>query len=264
MKVIDQTTLPADVIGRVTVGEYNGHEYVYFFVVNTCIRYEVNKGQLTLDSTWNPGTLLVSGQTAGWALVVLHDWVVGQCNGLPASTPLSVFAVNQGDASKQFMIQPFAGDPIPPLVKAAFSKQAPGGTQAISWNAATVSVDPQSNLIYAMDALPGEIAAVHLSSSGLQTAWKVAQTTTEFIAIIGPPDQRVIVGFEHSRSRDSGYQHGGRGRVAERSDGSGDRAVGAVAGYDVRDDGPAVLLRRYVLSERGRITVQAPAGSRWL
>ena len=32
------------------------------------------------------------------------------------------------------------------------------------------------------------------SSSGLQTAWKVAQTTTEFIAIMGPPDQRVIVG----------------------------------------------------------------------
>lgn len=92
------------------------------------------------------------------------------------------------------MNQPFAGDPIPPLVKAAFSKQAPGGTQAVSWNAATVSVDPQSNVIYAMDALPGEIAAVRLSVSGLQTAWKVAQTTTEFIAIIGPPNQRVIVG----------------------------------------------------------------------
>ena len=67
-------------------------------------------------------------------------------------------------------------------------KQAPGGTQAVSWNAATVSVDPHSNLIYAMDALPGEIAAVRLSSSGLHTAWKVTQTTTEFIAIIGPPD----------------------------------------------------------------------------
>ena len=94
------------------------------------------------------------------------------------------------------MIQPFAGDPIPPLVKVAFSKQAPGGTQAVSWNAATVSVDPQSDLIYAMDALPGEIAAVHLGSSGLRTAWKVAQTTTEFIAIIGPPNQRVIVGSD--------------------------------------------------------------------
>jgi len=196
MTVIDQTTLPADVIGRVTVGKYNSHEYVYLFLVDTCIRYEVDKGRLTLDPTWNPGTLLLPGQTPGWALVLQHDWVVGQSNGLPASVPLSVFAINQGDASKQFNIQPFAGDPIPPLVKAAFSEQAPGGTQAVSWDAATVSVDPHSNLIYAMDALPGEIAAVHLGSSGLQTAWKAAQTTTEFIAIIGPPDQRVIVGSD--------------------------------------------------------------------
>ncbi len=196
MKVIDQTTLSADVIGRVTVGEHQGHEYAYLFVVNTCLRYEVKKGHLTLDSTWKPGPLLLSGQTPGWAMVVLNDWVVGQSNGLPASAPLSVFAINQGDAAKQFMLQPFAGDPIPPLVKLAFSKQAPGGTQAVSWNAATVSVDPHSNLIYAMDALPGEIAAVRLSSSGLHTAWKVAQTTTEFIAIIGPPDRRVIVGSD--------------------------------------------------------------------
>ncbi|HUA35363.1 MAG TPA: hypothetical protein VMA09_17265 [Candidatus Binataceae bacterium] len=196
MTIVDQTTFSADVIGRATVAEYNGHEYVYFFVVDTCVRYEINQGHLTLDSTWNPGPLLTSGQTSGWALVVLNDWVVGQSNGLPASAPLSVFAVNQGDASKQSTIQPFAGDPIPPLVKLAFSKQGPGGTQAVSWNAATVSVDPESNLIYAMDALPGEIAGVHLSSSGLETAWKAAQTTTEFIAIIGPPNERVIVGSD--------------------------------------------------------------------
>ena len=194
MKIIDQTTMATDVIGRVTVAEFDGREYAYFFVVDTCIRYEVDQGHLTLDSTWNPGPLLLPGQTPGWAIVVLNDWVVGPTNGLPASAPLSVFAVNQGDASSQFAIQPFAGDPIPPLVKAAFSNQAPGKTQAVSWNSATVSVDPESNLIYAMDALPGEIAAVHLSSSGLQTAWKASQTTAEFIAIIGPPNQRVVVG----------------------------------------------------------------------
>jgi hypothetical protein len=196
MKVIDQTTLAADVIGRATVGRYNGREYVYLFAVDGCIRYEVDRGRLTLDPTWKTGPLLVSGQTPAWALVVLNDWIVGQTNGLPASAPLSVFAVNQGNASEQFTIQPFAGDPIPPLVKAAFSKQGPGGTQAVSWTAATVSADPQSNLIYVMDALPGEIAAVRLASSGLQTAWKAAQTTTEFIAIIGPPDRRVIVGTD--------------------------------------------------------------------
>jgi len=196
MTVIDQTILPAQVIGRVTVGQYNGHEYVYFFVVNTFMRYEAHAGRLTLDSSWNPGNLLVAGQTAGWAAAVINDWVVGQCNGLPASAPLSVFAVNQGDAAKQFTLQPFVGDPIPPLVKAAFLKQAPGGTQAVSWNAATVSTDPDTNLIYVMDALPGKVAAVRISASGLQTVWTADQTTTEFIAVIGSRRQRVIVGSD--------------------------------------------------------------------
>jgi hypothetical protein len=129
MTVIDQATLPAQVIGRVTIAQYKGHDYVYFFAQETCIRYRVEAGRLTFDSSWNPGTLLGTGQTAGWALVALNDWVVGQTNGLPASAALSVFAVNQGDASQQFTLQPFVGDSVPPLVKAAFSKQAPGGTQ---------------------------------------------------------------------------------------------------------------------------------------
>jgi hypothetical protein len=104
MKIIDQVTNPADVIGRVTVTDCNGREYAYFFSVNPCIRYGITKGHLALDTTWNPGPLLISGQTPAWALVDLNDWVVGQTNGLPASTPLSVFAINQGNASKQFMI----------------------------------------------------------------------------------------------------------------------------------------------------------------
>jgi hypothetical protein len=194
MKIIDQVTMAADVIGRVTVTEFNGRDYAYFFVVNTCVRYEINHGRLTLDSTWKPGPMLLSGQTPGWALVAMNNWIVGPTNGLPASTPLSVFAVDQGDASKRFTIQPFAGDPIPLAVRIAFSRQGPGGTQAVSWNSATVSVDPESNLIYALDALPGEIAGLHLGFGGLATVWKAQQTTTEFIAIIGPPWQRVIVG----------------------------------------------------------------------
>ena len=36
-------------------------------------------------------------------------------------------------------------------------------------------------------------------SSGLESEWKVDQTTTEFIAIIGPPDQRAIVATDIPR-----------------------------------------------------------------
>ena len=49
--------------------------------------------------------------------------------------------------------------------------------------------------------------------------------------------------------------------MAERRDGPGDCPVGEVARDDVGNDGPAVLLRRHVISKRGGITVQAPAGS---
>jgi len=148
---------------------------------------------LTLDPSWTTGPLLTAGQTLGWATVVMGDWVLGQCNGVPASAPASVYAVNQGDASKRFTIQPFANDPIPPAVKAAFRKQGPGGTPAVSWIPSTLSADPDTNLIYMLDALPGKIAALRLTPSGLETAWQVSQTTTEFIAIIGPQDRRAIV-----------------------------------------------------------------------
>ena len=126
----------------------------------------------------------------------MDDWVVGQVNTLPSATALSVIAINQSDASKQFSIQPFLGDPIPPLVAAAFSTAAKGGVPAISWAPASVSADPDSHLIYAIDSLPGKIAAIKLTHDGLEISWKVNQTTTEFTALIGSKQERVLVGTD--------------------------------------------------------------------
>ena len=111
-----------------TIGRYHSQEYVYFFVGNTFMRYKVDAGRLTLDDSWDPG-LLVAGQTAGWAAVIINDWVVGQCNGLPASAALSVFAVNQGDASHQFTLQPFVDDPRPSSRPSSRSKLMVTGCQ---------------------------------------------------------------------------------------------------------------------------------------
>jgi hypothetical protein len=194
MTVLDTVTLPGQVIGRATIGRYQGREYVYLFAQTGFIRYAIGaKGALTLDPSWTTGPLLTAGQTLGWAAVVMGDWVLSQCNGLPASAPLTVYAVNQGDASKRFTLQPFVDDPIPPAVKAAYRKQGPGGTQAVSFVASTLSADPETNLMYVLDAVPGKIAGIRLTPSGLETAWKVSQTTTEFIAVIGPQDSRVLV-----------------------------------------------------------------------
>ena len=198
MEVIDQVTLPATIFGRLTVGSHEGRSYVYLFSTNTFIRYLVNNGILTFDASWNPGTITLAGQNPGSALVAFDDWVVGQCNGSPSATALSVVAVNQGNASLQFAIQPFLGDPIPPLVAEAFSTAA-NGEPAISWMPSSVSVDPEEHIVYAMDAVPGKIAAIKLGSKGLRILWKADQTTTEFIAIIGRKQKRVIVGTDIPR-----------------------------------------------------------------
>jgi len=194
MTVVDTVTMPGEVIGRVTLGGYQGQEYAYFFTQDGFIRYKITPaGMMMLDPSWATGPLLTSGQTVGWATVIMGDWVITQCNGLPASAPLSVYAVNQGNAANRLTVEPFTDDPIPPLVKKAYSKQGPGGTQAVSFIPSTLSVDPDTDIIYAMDAIPGEIAAIKLTSSGLTTIWKVHQTTTEFIAIIGSLQRRAIV-----------------------------------------------------------------------
>jgi len=197
MKVMSQITLANTLASRVTVGTYNQQNYVYLVGSSSWLRYSVSdSGEFSLDSSWNPGTLLLAGQTPGSTLVVMNDWIIGQSNASPAATELSVIAVNQGNAQTQFSIQPFVGDPIPPLVATAFSFAAPGGVPAISWMPAPVSADPETNIVYMMDALPGVMSAYTLSSTGFNFLWKATQTTTENIAIIGSQAERIIVGTD--------------------------------------------------------------------
>lgn len=195
MTVIDSITLPAPVAARPTIAKHNHCTYVYLMEANTLIRYRIKKGKFTLDDSWNPGTITLQGQTTPTSFVIMDDWIVGQVNTLPSAVALSVIAINQSDATKQFSIQPFAGDPLPPLVAAAFSSAA-NGQPAISWAPASVSADPHSRLIFASDSLPGKIAAIKLTCKGLDVVWKANQTTTEFTALIGSQRKRVLVGTD--------------------------------------------------------------------
>ena len=189
MQYTDQVTLSNPVGARPTVTRYQGIDYVYLLEATTAIRYLVQDGKFMLDNTWNPGTITLTGQTLCTSFVVINDWVVAQTNTLPATTALSVISIHQGDATNQFSIQPFLGDPIPPLIDAAFSP-------AISWAPMSVSGDSDTNLIYASDALPGKIAAISISKNGLQVVWKADQRTTEFTALINPSTSRVVVGTD--------------------------------------------------------------------
>lgn len=196
MTVVDTITLKTPVGARPTIGVFDGKNYVYLLEPTTAIRYEVADGKFILDNSWKPGTITLDGQTLCTSFVVINDWVVAQTNTLPAATALDVIAISQADASLVYTLQPFAGDPIPPLILAAFSMATADKTQAYSWAPMSVSADPENNLIYAADALPGKLAAITITSNGLETVWKADQRTTEFTALIGPKDKRVVVGTD--------------------------------------------------------------------
>jgi len=59
-----------------------------------------------------------------------------------------------------------------------------------------VSADAIHNRIYALVAGPRRIGALELSGDWLHTIWTERQRTTEFLALIGPPGSRVVVGTE--------------------------------------------------------------------
>lgn len=183
LSIIDQVTLPTIVGGRPTTARFQSQDYVYFATQTSAIRYQIENGVFTLDDSWNPGAIYQSGQTLGSAVVVMNDWFVVQSNGSPATTPMSVILINQGDASLQYSKQPFVNFPVPE-------------GYPTSWSPFSVSVDPERNLIYTADSSPGAMGALELTSEGLQTLWTVKQRTTEFMTLVGDKDHRVLVGTQ--------------------------------------------------------------------
>jgi hypothetical protein len=191
LKVIASIRAPQLVVGRITAVRFKGKDYIYLAGSSQIYRYRYASGQLLPDTTWGPVTYVDpnSGQTNASAVVVMNDWVVFADNGKPVTDPnlpspwLSVIAINQADASKKFVIQPFK----------AFQSKPP---YPVSFCPSAVSVDPARNEIFVLDAGPGRIAELRLRSDGLHTVWTERQRTTEFLALIGPSARRVVVGTD--------------------------------------------------------------------
>lgn len=183
LEVIGVVEAPEFIGGRLTATRFQGKDYVYLAGTTTAFRYLYDRGQFTLDPSWDPGPIYEKGQTSGTAIVVLNDWVVLSTNAAPALRPLSVIAINQCDARKQFSTQPFAQFKAPPEYPRSICPSA-------------VSVDAVHQRIYALDAGPGRIGALELRGDGLHTIWTEPQRTLEFLALIGPSDRRVLVGTE--------------------------------------------------------------------
>ena len=211
MEIIDNITLPNFAGARPTITRYRGVDYVYL-LENTSIpvRYSVKNGILTLDDSWQPPAVVNCGQQPGGSLIVMNQWIVGATNTVPATEPLTVFAIHQGDASKYYSVQPFANDPVAPGLAALFATASPNGGNplcdgvdpsatnlpAVSWADMSLEADPENRLFYGVETLARKVAAFRVTKSGIETVWKKTQTTTEWATLIGPKQQRVWVGTD--------------------------------------------------------------------
>lgn len=179
LEIIDQVVAPQFIGGRITATVFENQFYAYLTGQTTVFRYIYQDRRLTLDTSWNPGTVVLPDQTGPTAVSVMNDWVIFATNATPATRPLSVIAINQTDASLQFSNQPFAAIPSPQ-----------------SWSLSAVTLDSRRSRIFAADALAGRIAALELDADGLHTVWTAPQRTSEFMALIGPAERRVLVGTD--------------------------------------------------------------------
>jgi hypothetical protein len=211
MQIIDNITLPTFAGARPTITRYNGVDYVYLLEnTSTPVRYSVTNGILTFDDSWQPPTVTNCGQQTGASLIAMNDWIVGATNSVPATEPLTVFAIHQGDASKYYSVQPYMNDPVVPELKAAFATKSPNGGSplcpgvdpsatdlpAVSWADMSLEADPENGLFYGVETLARKVAAFRITESGITTVWKKTQTTTEWATLIGPKQHRVWVGTD--------------------------------------------------------------------
>jgi hypothetical protein len=93
---------PEFVGGRLTATRFQGKDYVYLAGTTTAFRNLYDDGQFTLDESWDPGAIYEKGQTSGTADGGHERLGVLSTNASPAKRPLSVVAINQADANRQF------------------------------------------------------------------------------------------------------------------------------------------------------------------
>ena len=190
MQIIDNITLPTFAGARPTITRYRGVDYVYLLEkTSNAVRYSVKHGIFTPDTGWTPAAVPYPDQTTGGSLIVMNDWILGATNSIPATGPLTVFAINQADATKVFLLQPYVNDPVAPELAAAFAP-------AISWAGMSLEADPENGLFYGVETLARKVAAFRITESGITTVWKKTQTTTEWATLIGPEGHRVWVGTD--------------------------------------------------------------------
>lgn len=182
MKVLDWTELKGNVASRVAATVYDGKQYSYIGNSSNLFRYLWDGKNITEDTSWQPERITQPGQTNLLANMISGEWIFDFTNCCPpTTTPLSVVSVSQANASKINRI-----DPIP---------LEPGQQSCIPSNSA---VDPENNMMYVMDGGAGKIVGLKYDpvTGDMTVAWTRNQSTLAFLSLIGPADQRILVGTD--------------------------------------------------------------------
>lgn len=183
LAVLSAVDLPAVATGRPAVAQYSGETYLYLNGADDVFRLRLSGSELILDEDWRLSGFLADGQSGSSSVVVLGDWVAFQTNGTPARSAMTVHVVSQADDD----------------VSATFDLPPP---ELASFTPSSLTADPVSMAIYAQDGGAGHITRLDFDESAvtLSENWMIQQSTIQHVTLIGPPEERVLVGTDAPES----------------------------------------------------------------
>jgi hypothetical protein len=179
LEIITQVELPVFSTGRIPIAVHNGFDYVYMPGVTEVYRYRWENQSLVLDEDWGFVSVTEEDDLGAMAPNIIGDWAFVSVN-TGTSKPMPVWAISTSDSSERYMIQPFED------IDTRFA-----------FGVAHGAFDTESGLLYNADTGTGFVSAMRFDpESGFELVWRVEQTTSVFMQLIGPADERVIMTSE--------------------------------------------------------------------
>jgi hypothetical protein len=178
LRILSHVVTPEPVTGRITAGRVGRRVVVYCAGSTHLFRYVYHpgSGRLRRDPAWGEIRYRFAGQTPGTGPGVMGHWVVVQTNFLPATTPLTVTAVDARDPRRVFRIRPFARVP------------------AKSWIVSKAALDAANRTVVTHDTDAERMAALRLDPRrGFRVRWRRPLQSLDFSALVGSARGRQIV-----------------------------------------------------------------------
>ncbi len=181
LAVLGSVELPEVATGRPAIAQFQGQDYIYLNGADNVYRIMLDGSELAMDDSWRYSDFLKEGQEGSSSVAIMGDWVAFQTNGTPSATPMTVHVVSQADPDVAFSSDPYTLDQL-----------------GISFVSSSLSTDPENMRIYSQDAGCGQIVCLELLEGGggemeLVERWIIDQRTLNHLALIGPPETRVLV-----------------------------------------------------------------------